>query len=153
MTLDPSILRFGLAPVFDPQTMPVGGPRLAAAAWLRAYRPYAMGAVAGVLLPTFTAQDGSLLGSVGGHFSAGFDAVLDGIWTSSVWAGPGFTGTASPSLRFSSVKSAFSAELLRSSDPGLGLRRMVEALHTYTLGIVVSAVNVTTGAVVPIPVT
>ena len=153
MTLDPSILRSGLSPVFDPRTMPVGDPRVAARAWLRAYRPYASAATAGALIPVFSASDEALLSAVGGTFASGFDAVLDGLWASSVWSAPGFTGAAAPSLRFSSVKSRFSQELLHSSDPGQGLRRMVEALHTYTLGIIVSAVNLTTGAVVPIPVT
>lgn len=106
----------------------------AVAAWLNSYSTYARDAVAGIVLPL--AFIPTLVET--GDFFQSLEASLEASWRSVVWVGPGATGTIAfvpplvPTLR------SVGAQLITSYDPGLGLQLITEALHTYTLGVVVT---------------
>lgn len=131
--LSKDLLQKSLSPIFQPDGMPRSD---ALSKWVQAYHSYALTAVAGGTFPV------SLVPSVvqQGEFFSSLEASLSAMWMTCVWGGPGLTGTTIfvPPLLPNLI--SIGSRLITSSDPQLGLQLITEALHTYTLGVVVAVV-------------
>jgi hypothetical protein len=129
-------LRQGIRSLFEPGTMPsddVAGP------WCSAYASYAVGALAGPVTLV-----GSLVPVSGkGPFFDILDSSFRAMWMSAVWAGPGVTAitTVVPPLQPS--LQALIPQLMTSFDRELGPSLIAEAIHTYTLSIIVTVTPAT----------
>lgn len=145
MSLQLSVLRSGLRPLFDPATMPTSAAD-AIVRWAQAYIPYASAAVAGGAVP-------ALLSPVpaGGPFYQALDDSFRTMWMATPWTGPGLVGTTAAVPSLAPLLEANRARLVQSRDPELALSLIADALHTYTLSITVSVVPPSgTPAIVPL---
>lgn len=136
MSLNRDVLKGALAPFFVPATMPSGQQSVVVGKWISAYITYARSALAAVTSPvglSATSVDG-------GDFIGSLDASLRSMWQSTAWVGPGVTGSTSfvPPLR--PIMLPTMQRLQTSRDADLALTLIVDALHTYTLGIVVTII-------------
>lgn len=140
-----SELRQALRPLFEPGTMPSANP---VGDWCKAYATYAQKAMAGVvalaapLVPS----------SAPGQFHAAFDAALRKMWMTAVWVGPGVTAVTAVVPPVIPFLVALAPALNSTFDRELAPTLIAEALHTYTLSIVVSVIP-PTGSPVPTPLT
>lgn len=143
--LSKSTLEQSLRPLFDPPTMPredvVG-------AWCRAIIPYAQAAIAGPVALVAPLSPVSL----NGDFLSSLDVALRTMWTSAVWAGPAVTAVTTLVPPVAPFVMASAPVLIVNSDPELGRKLIAEAIHTYTLSIVVT-VTPATGTPFAVPLT
>lgn len=140
MPLAAATLRQAMRSLFDSNTMPTGDPL---GDWMRAYVSYAQSGIAG---PVALAQD-LVVGS--GPFTLDvLDAALRTMWTAAVWAGPGVTAVTSLVPPVQPLLLAIAPTLNASYDVELAPTLIAEALHTYTLSVVVT-VTPATGAPFP----
>ncbi len=138
-------LRQAMRPLFEPGTMPSDDP---VGDWVKAYAVYAQKAIAGPV-----ALSAPLVPSTaGGQFIVGFDAALRKMWMSAVWVGPGVTALTSVVPPVQPFILALAPTLITSFDREQAATLIAEALHTYTLSIVVSVVPAS-GTPVPTPLT
>jgi hypothetical protein len=118
---------------------PAGMPRVAAVSkWAAAYASYAQSAVAGGTTLTGPLSPAAV---ETGDFFADLDSTLRAMWMSATWVGPGLTGTTASVPSLSAALRSNGSRLVRSSDPGLALQLTTDALHTYTLSIIVTVVS------------
>jgi len=148
VSLNPATLRNALAPLFVPATMPRGDMQSCVQQWVSAYASYASAAIAGGLLPAAIVPTTAS----GPDFFTALDQALRQMWMAVAWAAPGLVGvtTVVPPLQPFLVASA--PTIFASSDPQLAPTLIADALHTYTLSIVVT-VTPATGAPYPAPLT
>lgn len=136
MSLDINVLKGALAPFFMPATMPRGGLGETVGEWVSAYIRYGMMAHAAGVVPvklsTVSIKNGDFIGSL--------DSSLRAVWLASTWAGPGLVGSTSFVPPLGPAMFPITRMLLVSRDADLALSSIVAALHTYTLGIVVTIV-------------
>lgn len=138
-------LRSTMRPIFEPATMPADDP---VRSWCTAYATYAQTAFAGTLLLA-----GPLtVVSSGGPFYDALDTSLRTMWMSARWIGPGLTGMTSIVPSVKPFLAAVAPSLLASYDRELAPTLIAEALHTYTLSIIVSVVP-PVGSPFPVPLT
>lgn len=128
--------------------MPRGDLRGCVLAWTTAYVTYAAGAIAGGLLPAAIVP----VGADGPDFFTALDSALRQMWMAVAWASPGLTGVTTVVPPLQPLLAAPSATLFASSDPQLAPTLIADALHTYTLSIVVT-VTPATGTPYPAPLT
>lgn len=131
--LSADALRGQIRPLFDPDTMPGPDPVLA---WTKAYSAYAQTVLAG---PVALAAPLAPVGGDGQFFDA-LEAALRSMWMTAAWVGPGVTAstTSVPPLR--PLLDSLSPEIISSYDRELAPSLIAEAIHTYTLSIVVTVV-------------
>lgn len=114
-----------------PGTDPLG-------AWMTAYVTYAQAAVAGPV--TLAAP----LTTVSGPFTYDvLDSALRTMWTAAVWVGPGVSAVTTAVPPVQPFLQALAPSLLSSFDVELAPTLIAEALHTYTLSIVVTVTPAT----------
>lgn len=133
MPLAASDLRREIRSLFDPSGMPSSG---AVEAWVRSYSRYAQSAAAGGAVTL-----GSPLSAVipnGSSFFDQLDSALRSLWTSAVWVGPGVTAVTTAVLPLQPFITPVSSALNVSFDRELAATLIAEALHTYTLSVVVT---------------
>lgn len=146
MTLDPSTLKEGLRPLFDPSGMPRGPVPDAVFTWITAYCGYAQSASAGGTVPATLVP---LRGPIG-TFADSLDSALRVMWGAVAWTGPGLIGKTLLVPPLQGFLSPVSARLIGSRDPSLALSLITDALHTYTLSITVAVVT-PSGVTVTVP--
>ncbi len=138
-------LRQAMRHLFEPGTMPSDDP---VRDWCTAYALYGQKALAGV-----AALSSPLVpGSAGGEFLDALDSAMRKMWMSAVWVGPGVTAATSVVPPLQPFLIALAPSLITSYDRELAPTLIAEALHTYTLSIVVSVVPAS-GTPVPTPLT
>lgn len=143
--LSKQALRDAIRPLFQIDTMPTDDP---VGDWCRAYSSYAQSATAGV-----AALAAPLVaGSASGQFSTALDASIRAMWMSAVWVGPAITAVTSVVPPLMPFLLAVAPTLNVSYDRELGPTLIADALHTYTLSIIVSVVPAS-GTPVPTPLT
>lgn len=131
MPLTSAALRQAIRPLFDQASMPSSD---AVGAWCRVYAPYVRDVIAGPVTLSAPLTPGS--GS--GTFFDALDAALRTMWTSAAWVGPGVTAVTTLVPPLQPLLLALSPTLLASFDPEQAASLIAEALHTYTLSIVVT---------------
>lgn len=104
-------------------------------AWVTAYARYAKDATAGVVA---LASPLSSAGGSGPMFFDRLDSALRSLWMSAVWAGPGVTALTTVVPPLQPFLAVASATLSTSLDRELAATLIAEALHTYTLSVVVT---------------
>ncbi len=141
MPLSVQTLKQSLRPLFQPDTMPS---KDVIGAWCKAYAPYASVATAGVVaLPA-----GLVPSTASGEFFSALDTAFRTMWMSAAWVGPGVTAVTSVVPPLQPFLAALAPTLLTSYNREQGLSLIAEAIHTYTLSIVV-AVTPPSGTPVP----
>lgn len=136
-------LRAAIRPLFDPPTMPAADPL---GGWMKAYASYAQDAIAGPVVlasPLVTQGTGLFTFDI-------LDAALRAMWTAAAWIGPGVTAATTLVPPLSPLLLALTPTLVASYDPELAPTLIAEALHTYTLSVVVT---VTPASGTPFPAT
>lgn len=143
MPLSAADLRRIMKPLFEPQTMDTSDPL---GAWVRAYSKYASRGVAGpVALAT------PLTSALSGPFTIStFSTAVTQMWTNAAWTGPGVTAVTTLIPPLDPILLSLAPTLVASYDPELAPTLIAEALHTYTLSVVVT---VTPATGTPFPVT
>ena len=144
MPLTSADLRQGIRHLFDSDSMPSSD---AIGTWVAAYIPYAQAAVAGAAalsspLPK-TVGDGPL-------FFDQLDSALRTMWTGAVWAGPALTAVTTLVPPLQPFLATAISTLTTSYDREQAATLIAEALHTYTLSVVVT---VTPASGTPAPTT
>lgn len=130
-----------MKPLFDPRSMPSDDP---VGDWCKAYAIYAQKAMAGAV-----ALSAPLVpSSVAGQFYVALDAALRKMWMTAIWIGPGVTAVTAVVPPVMPFLMALAPALISTFDPELAPSLIAEALHTYTLSIIVSVIP-PTGAPVP----
>lgn len=137
--LSKELLRSSLADMFDPASMPRED---AVGQWVNRYLPYARMANAG---PALVVQISPIVIQTLDFFSS-LDASLSATWQTCIWAGLGVTGVTSVVPPLSPSLLSIGSSLIASQDPGLGLQLITEAIHTYTLSIVVTVLSAAGGS-------
>lgn len=138
MSLQVSNLRQSLGSLFDQSTMP-NDQATAVQRWASAYALYAQKAQAGPLI-----LSGPLRTVVApGTFIESLDGTLRTAWATATWLGPGATGitAAVPPLR--AYLTPLTTSLISSYDRDLAPTLIAEALHTYTMNVVVTVTPLT----------
>lgn len=148
MTLNPSVLKDAISPLFKPSGMPTGQVPDAVRQWVTAYTKYGKDAIAGGTLPSAL----SPVAGPAGKFFDSLDAALRVMWTAVAWTGPSLVGTTLLVPPLSPILAPVASLLIKSRDPELALTLITDALHTYTLSITVSVVP-PTGTPVVAPLT
>jgi hypothetical protein len=128
-----SELKQAMQHLFDPASMPADN---SVADWCRSYAKYAQKAMAGavVLASPLVPQ------SSAGKFLPSLDVALKAMWMSAVWVGPGVTAVTSVVPSVQPFLAGLAPVLVTSFDRGLAATLIADALHTYTLSIVVSVI-------------
>jgi hypothetical protein len=135
VTVSADVLKSALRPLFSPSGMPKSALE-ALDLWAKAYASYAQSAIAGGTFPAPLVPS-----AVSGPFFDALDQALRVMWMATAWAGPGLGGTTAVVPPLSLVLIAVGAGQLRNRDPEKALSAIVDALHTYTLGITVTVVT------------
>lgn len=148
MPLATPLIRQAIAPLFAENGMPSDDPvGKWCAAYANAVRLVMAGPamLAGGLVPGHGSGDG---------FFGKLDAAFRTMWMSAVWVGPGVVAalaTVVPPLQ--PFLLALSPSLIVSFDRELAPSLIAEALHTYTLSIIVTVTPPPPGVPFPVPLT
>lgn len=137
MTVSADVLKSGIRPFFSPGGMPKSALE-AIKSWSQAYAAYAQSALAGGVVPAALAPV-----PVPGKFFDALDQTLKAMWMAAAWAGPALVGVTAVVPPLAPVLQAVGTSQLKNRDPEKALSAIADALHTYTLGIMVT---VTTAA-------
>lgn len=134
--LDAGNLRAALRPLFDPASMPSAN---ALGVWVRSYAEYAKTAIAGPV-----ALAAPLSSPASGPFTfAALDSALQTMWMAAIWVGPGVTAVTTAVPPLTPLLVALAPSLIVSYDTELAPTLIAEALHTYTLSVVVTVTPAT----------
>ncbi len=142
-----SELRQALRPLFEPGTMPSAD---TVGAWCRAYATYAQKAMAMAGAVVLAAP--LVPSSAPGQFYTALDIALRNMWMTAIWVGPGVAAVTAIVPSVIPFLTALAPALGSTFDRELAPTLIAEALHTYTLSIIVSVIP-PTGSPIPTPLT